>query len=82
MDDTGDETTATKKSPSFLVLLNGRSTPFVPGETIADLIDRLGLDAKGTAVAQNDEVLPRSQWQSSLLQSADTLEVLSPQAGG
>lgn len=82
MDDGGYVTEDTVKTSSLFVLVNGRPTPFASGETVSELIGRLGLSAKGTAVAQNAEVLPRSQWQSSMLQSEDVLEVLAPQAGG
>lgn len=72
----------TMKGSSRCVLVNGRSTPFTTGETVADLMSRLGLGAKGTAVAQNAEVLPRSMWHSSMLRGDDVFEVLAPQAGG
>ena len=75
-----DEDTTNASPPC--VVLNGRLLPFITGETVADLMNRLDLGARGTAVARNAEVLPRSMWHSSLLQSHDVLEVLAPQAGG
>lgn len=67
---------------SPVVRVNGLVTTFSAGESVADLISRLSLSVKGTAVALNDVVLPRSQWGSTELTRQDRLEVLAPQAGG
>ena len=67
-------------SPS--VLVNGQSIAIAAGETVSDLIARLGLVEKGIAVAKNAEVLPRSMWKNTVLHQKDVLEVLAPQAGG
>ena len=65
------------------VLLNGRDA-IRDADTLADFMTRRGYDSsrKGVAVAVNDEVVPRSLWESTPLKDGDRLEVVEPVQGG
>jgi len=51
--------------------------------TLSQLLEENGLSAKtGIAVAVNDRVVQRSQWDSRLLQQNDVILVITAAAGG
>jgi sulfur carrier protein len=50
--------------------------------SVRDLLDELGYDGRGIAVARNGEVVPRSLWVSTLLESDDAIEIVTAAAGG
>ena len=69
------------------VTVNGEVRTLAPAATVADLV-RTPQDAghpgetTGTAVALNDEIVPRSRWASTALSEGDRVEVLGAVAGG
>ena len=67
-----------------MILLNGEDSDVRPGETLAAVLDRLGLspEARGVAVAVNGEVVPRAQWQAYPLADEARVEVLAAMQGG
>jgi sulfur carrier protein len=67
-----------------MIVLNGQSSDMRAGETLAAALARLGLDAnaRGVAVAVDDEVVPRSAWQSFTLGDGARVEVLTAMQGG
>ncbi|HUY06001.1 MAG TPA: sulfur carrier protein ThiS [Acidimicrobiales bacterium] len=66
----------------FSVVVNGRKILSRSGESVEELIARLGFAGRGTAIARNSEILPRSSWKSTVVVDDDVFEVLAPQAGG
>jgi sulfur carrier protein len=66
------------------MIVNGQSSDVVAGETVAAVLDRLGLplDARGVAVAVDGEVVPRSAWQTFALAADACVEVLTAMQGG
>lgn len=68
------------------VTVNGEVRTLAPATTVSDLIPSAGAgrprDATGTAVAVNDEVVPRSRWSSTELSDGDRVELLGAVAGG
>ena len=64
------------------VTLNGRSQEAEPGETVASLLDRLGLAAKYALVERNGEPVERSLYGETTLSDGDSLVVARPVAGG
>ena len=64
------------------VSVNGRVTPLSPGTTVSDVVGGLTSGGRGVAVARNGEVVPRSEWPTTLLQPDDLLEVLTAAQGG
>ncbi|HEV2997723.1 MAG TPA: sulfur carrier protein ThiS [Solirubrobacteraceae bacterium] len=67
-----------------MILLNGRPSDVPPGETLAAVLARLGLslDARGVAIAVDDEVVPRSRWETHTLADGARVEVLTAIQGG
>lgn len=64
------------------VLINGESRTLPAGATVADVVSELRGGGRGTAVARNGEVVPRSQWSTTELTDGDAVEVLSAAQGG
>jgi sulfur carrier protein len=66
------------------MIVNGQSSDVVAGETVAAVLDRLGLplDARGVAVAVDGEVVPRAAWQTFALAADARVEVLTAMQGG
>jgi sulfur carrier protein len=67
-----------------VIRLNGEQSDVRPGETVAAVLDRLGLSgqARGVAVAVDGEVVPRAQWQAYPLADEAQVEVLTAMQGG
>ncbi len=68
----------------MLVTVNGNERELPSGATVAELVDELGAraDGRGVAVALATEVVPRSQWPSTVLSAGDRIEVLIAVQGG
>jgi len=67
-----------------VIRLNGEESGVSAGETLAVVLGRLGvsLDARGVAVAVDDEVVPRALWDSFVLSGDARVEVLTAMQGG
>jgi sulfur carrier protein len=67
-----------------VIVLNGESSEVPPGETVAELLLGMGLDARarGIAVAVDGEVVPRASWESFALEQDARVEVLTAMQGG
>jgi thiamine biosynthesis protein ThiS len=64
------------------VVVNGREHDVPTGETVAKLLDRLGLGSRYALVERNGEPLERERYDETALQSGDRLVVARPVAGG
>ena len=67
---------------SLSVLVNGEARTLPGGATVADVVSELSGGGRGTAVARNGEVVPRSLWSRTALASGDAVEVLTAAQGG
>jgi sulfur carrier protein len=67
-----------------MIVLNGQGSDVRAGESVADVLARLGLDvdARGVAVAVDGEVVPRVAWESFSLGEDARVEVLTAMQGG
>ncbi len=67
-----------------MIVLNGKSSDVRAGETVSEVLARLGLedDARGVAVAVDGEVVPRGGWASFTLAEDARVEVLTAMQGG
>lgn len=67
-----------------MILLNGADSDLHAGETVVDVLQRLGLDAdaRGVAVAIDGEVIPRAAWETHALIPDARVEVLTAMQGG
>jgi sulfur carrier protein len=63
------------------VYLNGEPRALELGSTVADVVDLLTV-TQGVAVARNGEVVPRSAWDATVVETDDRLEILSVAPGG
>jgi thiamine biosynthesis protein ThiS len=63
------------------VRLNGADRE-TGAETVAKLLEELGLPPQTVLVEQNGEALGRDQWDGARLQEGDGIEVLRVAAGG
>ena len=64
------------------IVVNGREHAVEPGETVARLLDRLGLGARLALVERNGEPVERERYAEVELASGDRLVVARPVAGG
>jgi sulfur carrier protein len=62
--------------------INGEQRDFTDGLTVATLIEHLGMKSDRVAVELNHEIVPRAQWQTTLLKNSDKLEIVHFVGGG
>ncbi len=64
------------------VLVNGAARSLAPGTTVGALLDQLVLRRPGVAVAVNEAVVRRAEWDTISLRDADRVEILHAVGGG
>jgi sulfur carrier protein len=64
------------------VLVNGRELEVEAGETVAGLLERLGLEGRYALVERNGEPVERARYEKVELASGDRLVVARPVPGG
>jgi len=64
------------------ITVNGEPREVVDGSTIADVVSSVVCASRGVAVSIDREVVPRSDWSSTLLEPGAHVEVLVAAAGG
>ena len=64
------------------ITVNGEERTSDPGTTLASLLEAFGVRADGTAVALNDDVVPRARHAETVLRDGDRLEIIVAVAGG
>lgn len=62
--------------------VNAEPVELADGATVADVIGLLGADPRGIAVALDREVVPRSQWATTVIPERARIEVVTAAAGG
>jgi sulfur carrier protein len=67
-----------------IVIVNGEERALRDGATVADLVQDVGAPGggRGVAVALHSEVVPRSDWEQTVLAEGDRIEVLIAVQGG
>lgn len=65
----------------MILILNGQPYDTAAGN-LAQLLEEKGIDADGTAVAVSEQVVPRSQWESTSLTEGAAVEILTAVQGG
>ncbi len=66
----------------MIILLNGNNHRLDEHTTVGTLVDTIGSGRAGIAVARNREVIPRSLWDTEVLQETDQIEILVAAQGG
>ena len=64
------------------ITVNGEERDLSDGTSLASLLDALGVRRDGTAVALNDDVVPRARHAATVLRGGDRLEIIVAVAGG
>jgi sulfur carrier protein len=66
------------------IVLNGETTDIQPGVTVQALLEGLDLPAggRGVAVAVDQEVVPRGEWERHELNDGAKVEILRAIQGG
>lgn len=62
--------------------VNGAPCSVPSGQTLYGLLEQLGLDGKGMALAVNREVVPRQHWLHRRLQQRDRVDIVRAIGGG
>jgi thiamine biosynthesis protein ThiS len=64
------------------ITLNGEQRPLNRVQTLATLVESLGLDARKVAVERNLEIVPRSAYGATNLTDGDRIEIVHFIGGG
>lgn len=64
-----------------MIKVNGEQLGF-DGKTVTELLTEKGYDPKRVAVELNLDILPKSQYESTVLKDGDSVEVVSFVGGG
>jgi thiazole synthase len=64
------------------LMVNGEPATTPEGSTVADLLDRMGLPARGIAVERNREIVPKSAYGVTPLTDGDRIEIVQFVGGG
>jgi sulfur carrier protein len=64
------------------LIVNGEDRVVADDITVDGIIDAFAIERRGTAVAVNGDVTPRSTWPQQRLQDGDRIEVLTASQGG
>jgi thiamine biosynthesis protein ThiS len=64
------------------VTINGQRRDIPDGLSVAALLDHLGMSTGRVAVERNLDILPRAQWQGTIVQSDDSFEIVHFVGGG
>jgi thiamine biosynthesis protein ThiS len=69
-------------TPAVTVIINGESREIPAGLTVNEMLARLGIPAGRVALEYNLEILPRSRWDQTRVQSGDRFEIVHFVGGG
>lgn len=64
------------------ISVNNKETKMANGSTLADLAAQLELPAQGVAIAVNNKMVPRAQWNDTILNENDSLVIIKAACGG
>ena len=64
------------------VTVNGAPVLVAAGTTVADIVAEHAASPRGTAVARNRDVVPRSAWPTEVVVAGDEIEILAAAQGG
>jgi sulfur carrier protein len=64
------------------IVVNGAARTLRPGTTVRGLLSELALERPGVAVAVNEEVVRRGDWDRTVLTRNDRVEIIHAVGGG
>jgi thiamine biosynthesis protein ThiS len=62
--------------------INGESHELPDGITVAALLEEVGAPRSGIAVARNERVVRRAEYETQQIADGDTIEIIKAVAGG
>ncbi len=62
--------------------INGEAHELPSGTTVATLLGQLGVTRNGIAIAKNERVVRRAEYETSTIEDGDTVEIIRAVAGG
>lgn len=62
--------------------INGREHELPEELTVSSLLEHLGSRSTGVAVARNDRVVRRSEYDAARIEDGDRIEIITAVAGG
>ncbi|HIV33981.1 MAG TPA: sulfur carrier protein ThiS [Candidatus Blautia intestinigallinarum] len=65
-----------------MIRVNGEEFPLRSGMNVRELIEEMDFDETKIAVEYNGEILPKSDYEKTVLKEGDVLEVVSFVGGG
>jgi sulfur carrier protein len=71
-----------RESRHVTITVNGEQREVGDDATLDELLETLGVRRDGTAVALNDDVVPRARHGATALRDGDRLEIIVAVAGG
>lgn len=64
------------------IILNGKEKIFDKQISVAELVNSLGIDKRKIAFERNLEIIPRSQYEDTVLYDGDRIEIIHFIGGG
>jgi sulfur carrier protein len=64
------------------ITVNGAEHEAAEGSSVAGVVSSVTGRTGGVAVALNDQVVPRTDWNTTIVREADRIEVLTAVQGG
>ena len=65
-----------------MIKVNGEVAKNIAGKNITEYLTESGYDLKRVAVELNGDILPKAQYEDTLLQDGDSVEIVSFVGGG
>lgn len=65
-----------------MIFVNGEERPLMQSVTLAEILEELGYETTRVAVERNQEIIPRSQYDTVMVNDGDHLEVVRFVGGG
>lgn len=64
------------------IIVNGKEREFEEGTTLNTMLEALNLDITGMIIEKNLEVVSRSEYEKTVLEDGDRIELIRLVAGG
>lgn len=64
------------------ISVNNKETELIDGNTVEALAAQLELPLQGVAVAVNNRMIPRKEWDTFILNEGDNLVIIKAACGG
>jgi sulfur carrier protein len=69
-------------SENISIIVNGEARIAVPGETVTQLLETLGIRGGRVAIERNLQILPRADWSQTRVVEGDRYEIVQFVGGG